>query len=694
MRCRRTAIAISVWALVWLSAPTQGQPLRKLRAQRQEAQLPAAASSVDSWLGRLDRVQPKAAPDYARQNVPDLVQAAGAIEDWCSQLARFENAERPGQVLLVTRKLLEAKSRVDRQLESVIAQRKEFVALQDDADRQKGLLNYLATCSTLIDLSGRLRYLLFDALHFAADEIVVRPGEYEELLDLLIEERCGIGAVVVSVGLFDPPKNNPDGAVPVGSSAKRKILRLIAVCGQYELRPEVARFIRDETSPPLVLAAAETLRQIGLSQEPRPGQDAGLPKPAITARELAEILRRQNRASLGGAERRRIQELLAWCEPLAKAGIADSYRLGSTEIRHGDWLLMRNPSPYNLFTDLSPGLFTHVGVAAVETGSDGVRRLVIVDIPERQPIMPATNVDAFVARTRHFVFLRHPEAPVAKALGDAAAATIGNSTEFDLNFRTERIEALKGKPLRGEKIHTYCAGFLALCALQTNRAREEFFPLPEGPAGGRTRENLAELGFTFGDKFVSPTGAFFSPKLELVGRREPMYDPGREIEEAVFDHFARCLLTRQARLAPDTFQALRMKVAAAAKGNPILSKALAGAAGVAEDADLVAAARAAVLVEALDEVAFGASRDYAAAREAILDAAAPASAVPSSREEQERARRFRVQHRELIEQIQTNRLSPRGLRQALVKHYSDVGQRAIEARFFAATGDKESAAGR
>ena len=54
---------------------------------------------------------------------------------------------------------------------------------------------------------------------------------------------------------------------------------------------------------------------------------------------------------------------------------------------------MRNPSPYNLFTDISPGLFTHVGVVASETGDDGVARIVLVDLPERGSRMPATKVD-------------------------------------------------------------------------------------------------------------------------------------------------------------------------------------------------------------------------------------------------------------------------------------------------------------
>ena len=219
--------------------------------------------------------------------------------------------------------------------------------------------------------------------------------------------------------------------------------------------------------------------------------------------------------------------MVAWAAEHDKTGLAgDVYRLGTFEIRPGDWLLMRNPSPYNLFTDLSPGLFTHVGVAAIEKGSDGRRRMVIIDIPESGPEMPATNVDAFLQRTRHFVFLRHPDSETAAQMAQAAASTVGNISQFDLNFRTDRILPLAGEPLAGKKIHTYCAGFLYLCALQTERPRDEFFPLKEGPAEGYTTENLAKFGFSFGEDFISPTGAFFSPTLKLVGRREPMYDPG------------------------------------------------------------------------------------------------------------------------------------------------------------------------
>jgi hypothetical protein len=308
--------------------------------------------------------------------------------------------------------------------------------------------------------------------------------------------------------------------------------------------------------------------------------------------------------------------------------------------------------------------------------------MVIIDIPERGPEMPATNVDTFVQRTRHFVFLRHPDKETAQQMAEGAVATVGNVTEFDLNFRTDRVLALRGVPLAGKKIHTYCAGYLYLCALQTDRPREEFFPLPESPAPGYTAENLARFGFTFGDDFISPTGAFFSPTLQLVGRRDPMYDPGREIEEAVFDHFAQSLMTREVKPSPTVFQLLRLKVAEATKDNPLLAKAVASAVGVSEDMDLVAAAKAKALIEALDEVAYGASGEFAEARDAITSGGVIPPGVKLSAAEQARLRELRRRHADLAQRWDKRQLTARALRIELVQHYIADGKRKLEERFF------------
>jgi hypothetical protein len=643
------------------------------------------AESAAQWVNYLGRLQPKEAGGYAELPLEQFAQGVSAVEYWHAQLATFENAERADEVLRVAEQLLAIKAGIDRQLQKALDFRTAMAAIEPEQKRNEALAKYLWSTAAYIDLSGRLRYTLFDAINLVADETAARGPDYNRLLDLLLQYKSGVGAAVVSSGLFDPPPS-ARGAIAVSLSAKLKILEVIGQSGNYELVPEVAELVKlPSTAPRLVIAGAAALAKLGLPQSERPGQDPTLPKPPITPGELVAILTKLDVRRLTPAERHTRDEIAASAAAIAKNGLAgDTYRLGSMEIQSGDWLLMRNPSPYNLFTDLSPGLFTHVGVATIEKVSDGVRRMVIVDIPERGPEMPATNLDAFVQRTRHFVFLRHPDPAAARQMADAAAATIGNVTEFDLNFRTERVLALKGQPLVGKKIHTYCAGLLYLCALQTDRERSEFFPLAEGPAGGYTAENLARFGFTFGEDFISPTGAFFSPTLKLVGRREPMYDPPREIEEAVFDHFAQSLLAREVTPAPDAFQMLRLKVAEAAKGNPLLAKAVASAAGVLEEMDLVAAAKAKALIEALDEVAYGASGEFVAAREAIISGGVVPPGVKLSAADQARMKDLLARHADLADRWRKNQLSPRALRIELVQYYVAEGKRRLEERFFAA----------
>ncbi len=380
----------------------------------------------------------------------------------------------------------------------------------------------------------------------------------------------------------------------------------------------------------------------------------------------------------------RRKELLSSLEVLASQGITGNrYRIGGFEVQAGDWLLMRNPSPYNLFTDLSPGLFTHVGVAAIEEGSDGVRRMVLVDLPERGSSIPATNVETYLARTLHYCFLRHPDAEVAAAMGQAAADVIGNESQFDLNFRTDRVLALKDEPLPQQKVHTYCAGLLLLCAIKTSAPRTDFFPIPEFPAGGRTVDNLAKLGLSIGDDFISPTGAMFSPKLEIIGRREPMYDPKREIEEVIFDHFAELLETQTLVPSPDLFQSLRLKMAEASKSNPLLAQALAKAAQVNAKTDLVAAAQAAAVVETLDDIAYSCSDDFLDARDLLM--AGPIESLAAegySREDQEVARQYFRRHADLYQQLRSNSLTPRQLRVKLVQYYSELGKHELQHRFF------------
>jgi hypothetical protein len=657
------------------------------------------SDALERWLDELDRAIPAQAEKFSATDRERIEKAADAVDQWGVYIARFDRLNA-AQTVQTMRRLLAAKQRVDRRLDATLDVRRQFAALEPTETRHKALQAFLETASRLIDLSGRLRYLQVDAMYSSLRRLNHGSSEFVQLVDLLTAYKSSVGATVLSQQLLPQPADDPQPptrtpgvriranrpvlAAPNVSSA-RKLLELAAAAGDQAILPTLSQLLESGLlTDDLTIAVAETIRKIGLPQEPRPGTPAGPEIPPITPRKLYEHVSRVSATRLSANLTARRKELLSWLEVLASQGITGNrYRIGGFEVQAGDWLLMRNPSPYNLFTDLSPGLFTHVGVAAIEEGSDGVRRMVLVDLPERGSSIPATNVETYLARTLHYCFLRHPDAEVAAAMGQAAADVIGNESQFDLNFRTDRVLALKDEPLQQKKVHTYCAGLLLLCSIKTSAPRTDFFPIPEFPAGGRTVDNLAKLGLSIGDDFISPTGAMFSPKLEIVGRREPMYDPKREIEEEIFDHFAELLETQTLVPSPDLFQSLRLKMAEASKSNPLLAQALAQAAQVNAETDLVAAAKAAAVVETLDEIAYSCSDDFLDARDLLM--AGPIESLAAegySREDQEVARQYFQRHADLYQQLRSKSLSPRQLRVKLVQYYSELGKHELQHRFF------------
>jgi hypothetical protein len=162
-----------------------------------------------------------------------------------------------------------------------------------------------------------------------------------------------------------------------------------------------------------------------------------------------------------------------------------------------------------------------------------------------------------------------------------------------------------------------------------------------------------------------------------------MYDPGREVEEAIFDHFAVDMDQKILQPSPDAFQAIRLKVAEASKNNPLLAKALAASAGVSDEMDLVSAAKAAAVVETLDEIAFGSSGQYVAAREAILDGIPQADGERQvSATDRDAAIQIRNRHADVVSRWESRQISPRQLRIDLVKHYIQRGCQQIDQRFF------------
>lgn len=638
---------------------------------------------AEDELSRFMRAVPGTLQDFAAENSDELEKAAEQLEVWANDQVFGNEVESVEQLLRTVEQLLQAKSKVDASLEQTLALRKDFARLPVGRAKRLSLRQFLQVSTTLIDLSGRLRYVLRDAVDGAAYYVARDRAKRMALIEMLVKYRSGIGAGVMSVLLEDPPSNS--GVKPPDDEVREQVLQLIAETAETDLLPKVVHLVRNpRTSPQLLLTAAETIRKVGLPQDPHPDQDKSLPPPDITAGELHEKLAALDASKLTPELSDRRQRLLSWLDVRMTKGITgEGFQFAGHEVRPGDWLLMRNPSPYNLFTDLSPGLFTHVGVVTTDEGPDGIRRFVLVDLPERGEKIPVTNVDTYILRTLHYCFVRHPRARVAASMAQAAREMIGNPTEFDLTFRTARIDAYRGKSLKGQKINTYCAGFLLICAQQSDAPRDEFFPVSELAAPGKTVENLKSLGLSVGKDFISPTGAMFSSRLAIVGTRRPMYDPTREVKEAIYDHFASQMRDATLHQSPNAQQALRQRLAEMSKENRWLRLALAKASGVSQHMDLVSAARAAAVVETLDDVADESMNDFWEAQQAFyagpLD---PTSGVPA--EQIAKWKACRKQHDALYQAWSDERLTPLELRNALIQYYAGRGRRDLDARFFTA----------
>ena len=617
---------------------------------------------------------PRSASACDADRISRVASAAERLDHWAAGLVEFRQNSPATELFRRVETLATVQREIDQRVEAFFAFRTQFAGLSDDSRRRDLVRGFLTIATRLVDLSGRLRHTSVDVIDNVAVALSADLRDLANLVDRLHRHESAVGASVMAPFLVDPPRNNPEGLQPIPVTLKLAILRLIASSGAVQAMPTVAAIARaPDARPEIVIAAAETLRALGLPQDPLPDQDSTLPKPVITAGELHAIVSRVRMGRRRDDLARRHAELLASLDLSRQKGLAeDEYRLGGQVVRPGDWLLMRNPSPYNLFSDLSPGLFTHVGVITAITPADGKRRLVVVDLPERGARILATNVDLFVQRTLNYMILRHADPRAAATMAAVAAGVVGNESQFDLNFRTERVAALKGRPLAGAKINTYCAGLLLLCAQETEYQRDTYFPLPDRCAGGRTKENLARLGVSIPDGFLSPTGPFFSSQLAIAARRPPMYSPAREIEQSVFDHFAAGLMDRRLSGSWDEYHALRIKLAESARKNPLLAKALAKAAGVNEEMDLVSAAKTAAIVETLDEAAFSASRQFSAAWEAFMRP----QANPAASDE------VKKRHPELWGKRQQGDITLRDLRQALIAYYTAQGQSEVDRRLF------------
>lgn len=626
---------------------------------------------------------PKHAEGFTQPRVHEMRSQCDSLRRTAIEMVESSWRTPPEQLLLDTRSMVIARQGVERLLGHAFEQRLLFHT-QDAPKQTRWVQQYLQATTDLIALSGRIHEACSELVRIGTIRLARLPKQRVQLIRLLAESKSNCGAKALSWLLLDPPAAAK--IEPLSSTSKAAILTLIQNTQQVNALAAVTEFLaRQESSADLTLQAVQTVLAIGIPQVPSAKQSDDLPEPELLAEDLLFVLdqfsdEQLNPTQRTGREMLR-QEIIARQQATSK-----EYRVGKLLLKPGDWLLIRNPSPYNLFSTLSPGLFTHIGILTTQLGEDGKPRLVVTEMRERGSKIPATNVEAYLKRTLHYVVLRHRDPKVCQLMATTAAEVIGNPAQFDLTFQIERMNSLKGQPLAGRKIDTYCAGFLWLCAQPTNLPREAFFPLPETPYNEQTVENLHRLGMNVGKELITPTGALFSPQMQLVGRCEALYSPSKQIEQAIFDAFGEAMLEQEVVPNPSWYQALRLDLAQAAEANPLLAQAMASAANVHEETDLISAAKAAAIVESLDEIAFGKSRVFRDTWDAFL-AGPEASLAQRGRTQQQIAviKNRRLKHARLWEAFQERKITLFDLREQLVNHYLKEGRQEVLQRFFVVT---------
>lgn len=655
-----------------------------LMCMRGAAVADVEAADVAAVVAQLRAAAPKQLDDYQPQQVPQLRETARRLEQATASLCKQYVVARPDLVFVGTESVSNARQAADQLLNQLLEHRTLFARIANAQARVEKVQQYLQSMTILIDLCGRLNRhyagMVRDAA-FLADRF---PDGFIRLAQVVREDESGISTSVLAWMLTESAEAEPEQYREVLLSFQRVLLVQLLMKGRPDALPVLAEFLTQTPAhPQWKLVAGEAIQRIGLPQDPPPHvRTTEEELPPITAGTMLAALR-ELRPTLPQQLLPRCDKLIDWAQARHNAGIDSSLSIGDAEVRRGDWVLMRNSSPYNNCTNLAPGLFTHVGVAAMHRGEDGRGRLVVVDVTERKRIIDGDNLDKDLRSAIHYAILRHEDPQVADKMGQVAASLIGNPMEFDLTFDTSKVLELKGQELAGRKIETYCAGLLLLCAQETGRPRSEFFPIPESPIGGNGKLNFKTMGVQFGDDFISPTGTLFAERMKIVTFGEPMFDPGRAVEQRIFDYFAKGLEEKILSPKANVFQQLRLQAAQLARSQPLVREALAAAANVNPETDLVSAAKAAAVIETLDEIAFAASEAFAEAMSAL--SSGPDEQLQESGMSTDEIRKIltlRQQHSQLWNRIVAGEMSPREATDELIEYYSSEGRRQMDRRIF------------
>jgi len=146
--------------------------------------------------------------------------------------------------------------------------------------------------------------------------------------------------------------------------------------------------------------------------------------------------------------------------------------------------------------------------------------------------------------------------------------------------------------------------------------------------------------------------------MEIVGRREPMYRPRREVEEAVYDYFASGVGHAADDAAGNAGYTRSQRLRCGATNRCGAGVSFGG--GCRRRDGSGGGAKAAAVVETLDEVAGAAGANFQAARDAVRGS----TVQPATNEEAQRTRRRAANACRLDRRAATSRMAPRDVRLA------------------------------
>ena len=197
--------------------------------------------SAADTLGRFEASLPRRASDCDAQRLGQLTAAAARLESQAAAWTWNQEDLSAAQLLETIERLVAARERLERCDHTVVELRSQFATLGASNEHRQTVRDYLAITSAVIDVSGRLRYLLRDAIDNATYALDPTQGDFDKLLDILQEHKVEVGADAMAFMLFDPPSES--GLQPFPAAMKKKVIRLMRSVRKPSSVVDLAQFL-------------------------------------------------------------------------------------------------------------------------------------------------------------------------------------------------------------------------------------------------------------------------------------------------------------------------------------------------------------------------------------------------------------------------------------------------------------------